>query len=175
MQQVRARLLLVSTLVLTGALSGCGWWRAGRSDAAGAANPPPDRPPPASVPRNEEPVAAAPVLTLPGPSDPPAPPTRPLQRMPEDAAPVLEMHRNPDGPGYVVTLRAESGLPLLEPGDSRAEFERAVEHLDAVIVADTARRVEVAPGGAHDGLELPLRVFFEFDEQGRFVRTTGDF
>lgn len=174
MQPTRARPVLA--LFLLSALSGCGWWRAERSAALSAqSNPPPDRPPPASVPRNEEPAAAAPVLTLPPPNDPPPPATRPLQRMPEDAAPVLEMHRNPDGPGYLVSLRAESGLPLLEPGDSREQFQRAVERLGAVIVADSARRVEVAPGGDHDGLELPLRVFFEFDAQGRFVRTTGEF
>lgn len=95
--------------------------------------------------------------------------------MPEDASPVLEMHRNPDGEGYLVTLRPESGLPILKPGARMEEFERAANSLGAVIIQRSERLIEVAPGGAHEGLELPLRVFYEFDDAGRFVRTTGDF
>jgi hypothetical protein len=173
---IRGQAALLSIL-LASLLAGCGGWRGARDQPPQAAPDAPlgASPVPASVPRSEEPAGATPLVTLPPAGPPPATAVQPMARMPDDAMPVLDMQRNPDGEGFLVTLRPESGLPLLKPGDSVDRFEREVERLGAVVVERTPGRIELVPGGAHDGLELPVRVYYEFDAQGRFVRTTGDF
>jgi hypothetical protein len=173
-RRVQAALL---SILLASLLTGCGGWRGARDQPPQAAPDAPlgASPVPASVPRTEEPAGATPLVTLPPAGPPPTSTVQPLARMPDDAMPVLDMQRNPDGGGFLVSLRPESGLPQLKPGDSLDRFEREVDRLGAVVVERTPSRIEVVPGGAYDGLELPVRVFYEFDSQDRFLRTTGDF
>lgn len=154
-------LLLAGAQLLT---TGCRWWQREPSPV-----PAPMTRAEPLLPRTDPPDA------LPSPVAPPANTTRPLSRMPDNAQPVLEMRKDPASPHYLVSLRAESGLPLLEPGATLADFDAAVERLGAVVVERSSTRIEVAPGGTYEGLELPLRVWFEFDADGRFVRTMGDF